>query len=158
MSSLRHSYDTTTSARRSVRSSQTYAEWLHNKEQEAANARYEKQLVEKQKELSAQSKRQKSAAAYQKWVSQKESFERALQLMEKLGDDRCKDEEKWFEVAVALSAVDMARGVYKREPYRGFPLDRNPAHNITAAEARRTRTLEEQFYRWCRRPLDGERV
>ena len=82
--------------------------------------------------------------------------ERALQLLHKLGDDRCKDEEKWREVALALAAVDMARGVYKREPYRGFPLDRNPAHNISADEARRTKTLEEQFYRWCRRPMDGK--
>ena len=141
----------------SMRSSRsTYADWLHNKEQEAANARYEKEMSERQKTLQSQAKREKSAAAYQKWVSQKESFERAVQLMEKLGDDRCKDEDKWFEVAVALSAVDMARGVYKRAPYKGFPLDRNPAHNITAEEARKVRTLEQVFYRWCRRPLDGK--
>ena len=133
----------------------SYSEWLESKENALEDARYEALEVAHRRRSSKGSRREESAAKYQAWLQHKDNYERAVTLLNRLHVDRCKVDDKWQEVAVALNAIDCLRGVYKAEGYQDLPVDRSPAHDAMKEEMAKRRTLEAEFYRWSRRPTIG---
>ncbi|GBG25712.1 Calmodulin [Hondaea fermentalgiana] len=133
----------------------SHAEWLERKERDLEDERYEKMLEDRKQRLREEARKEQSKQQFAEWLQHKESFERALQLLDQLDSERCADTEQWFEVAIALSAVDCLRGVYKQDSYRGLPCDRDPAHNVSREELRKRRTLQSEFYKWSKHPEHG---
>jgi len=133
----------------------SHREWAERKARDLEDERYEKSLEERRASLQKKAREQKSKRSFEAWLKEKENFERAVQLLGKLGDRRCTEPDLWFEVAVSLNAVDCLRGVYKKEEFRGLPTDRRPEHDLSREELKKAKTLEDEFFKWSRRAEKG---
>ena len=133
----------------------SHAEWSEGKQRDEDDRRYEDQLASDLATKKKRAKKEQAAREYDNWLKSKDNYERAVQLLSQISSDRCKDDEKWFEVAVCLGAIDVARGVHKRPEYAPYPVDRAQEHNCSPEEMRKRSTLDSQWYRWSRQPRDG---
>lgn len=133
----------------------SYSEWLESKESALEDARYSQLEVAQRRRASLGSRKQESAAHYDAWLQHKDQFERAVSLLQQLHVDRCKVDDKWFQVAVSLNAIDCLRGIRKAEGYQDLPADRDTSHDADKQTMAGRRTLEQEFYRWSRRASSG---
>lgn len=133
----------------------SHAEWLERKERDLEDERYAKMLEDRKRQARENARKENSKRQFDEWLKHKESFERGVQLLFQLDEQRCVDPDQWFEVAVAVNAIDCLRGVYKKEGYEGLPCDRNPENNVSRDELRKRRTLQEEFYRWSKNAEHG---
>lgn len=91
---------------------------------QAAAARRRRQRAAEQAER--EKRKEASKRKFAQWAKTKDFYERAAQALGEIDPARAEDEDRWFEVAVALAAVDRLLGIDAATAIRGAAKESGP--------------------------------
>ena len=90
-------------------SKMSHQEWLDKQKHAKESKKHEARELARMEKVRKQQQKQDAERKFKAWCSRKETYDRAISLMRRCDELRCTREDDWFEMAVALAAVDLAQ-------------------------------------------------